>query len=77
VLGDSWESVVKQGSSLGASADDLRCIVPLSPEEFHARALKSADPEGRLPLSRMTDWDVFPFEQGRTEGGPAGATFPA
>jgi hypothetical protein len=25
--------------------------------------MRSADAEGRLPLSRMTGWDVFPFEQ--------------
>jgi diadenosine tetraphosphate (Ap4A) HIT family hydrolase len=37
--------------------------MPMSPEEFYAHALRSADAEGRLPLSRMTGWDVFPFEQ--------------
>ena len=35
----------------------------MSPEEFYAHAMKAADAEGRLPLSRMTAWDVFPFEQ--------------
>jgi hypothetical protein len=35
----------------------------MSPEEFYARAMQAADAEGRLPLSRMTGWDVFPFEQ--------------
>lgn len=25
--------------------------------------MRSADAEGRLPLSRMTAWDIFPFEQ--------------
>lgn len=34
----------------------------MSPEEFYAHALHAADAEGRLPLSRMTGWDVFPFE---------------
>jgi diadenosine tetraphosphate (Ap4A) HIT family hydrolase len=37
--------------------------VPMSPEEFHANAMRAADAEGRLPLSRVTGWDVFPFEQ--------------
>ena len=37
--------------------------VPMSPEEFYAHAMQAADAEGRLPLSRMTSWDVFPFEQ--------------
>ena len=36
--------------------------VPLSPEDFHARALQAADADGRLPLSRMTGWEIFPFE---------------
>ena len=35
----------------------------MSPEEFYAHAMRAADAEGRLPLSRMTAWDVFPFEQ--------------
>jgi diadenosine tetraphosphate (Ap4A) HIT family hydrolase len=34
----------------------------MSPEEFYARAMQAADEEGRLPLSRMTGWQVFPFE---------------
>jgi hypothetical protein len=34
----------------------------MSPEEFYAHAMRAADAEGRLPLSRMTAWDVFPFE---------------
>jgi diadenosine tetraphosphate (Ap4A) HIT family hydrolase len=37
--------------------------MPMSPEEFHAHAMRAADSEGRLPLSRMTAWDMFPFEQ--------------
>jgi diadenosine tetraphosphate (Ap4A) HIT family hydrolase len=36
--------------------------VPLSPGEFYAHALTAADAERRLPLSRMTGWEVFPFE---------------
>ena len=36
--------------------------MPLTPEQFHARALRAADAQGRLPLSRMTGWQVFPFE---------------
>lgn len=35
----------------------------LTPEDFHARALAAADAEGRLPLGRMTEWDVSPFER--------------
>jgi hypothetical protein len=35
----------------------------MSPEEFYAHAMRAAGPDGRLPLSRMTGWDVFPFEQ--------------
>ncbi len=34
----------------------------LDPDEFHARALAAADDEQRLPLSRMTMWEVSPFE---------------
>jgi hypothetical protein len=37
--------------------------MPMSPEEFYAHAMEAADADGRLPLSRMTGWDVFPFEQ--------------
>ncbi len=36
--------------------------MPLSPEEFYAHALAAADDEQRLPLSRMTGWDISPFE---------------
>lgn len=38
--------------------------MPLSPEEFYAHAIAAADEEGRLPLSRMTEWDISPFEAG-------------
>lgn len=34
----------------------------MSPGEFYAHAMRTADGEGRLPLSRMTRWEVFPFE---------------
>jgi hypothetical protein len=37
--------------------------MPLSPEEFYDHALAAADADGRLPLSRMTGWDISPFEQ--------------
>jgi diadenosine tetraphosphate (Ap4A) HIT family hydrolase len=37
--------------------------MPMSPQEFYAHAIQAADAEGRLPLSRVTGWDVFPFEQ--------------
>ena len=35
----------------------------LEPDEFYAHALAAADGEGRLPLARMTGWDISPFEQ--------------
>jgi diadenosine tetraphosphate (Ap4A) HIT family hydrolase len=35
----------------------------LSPEEFYHRAVAAADDDRRLPLSRMTEWDISPFEQ--------------
>jgi len=34
----------------------------LPPEEFYAHALAAADSAGRLPLARMTGWDISPFE---------------
>lgn len=37
--------------------------MPLPPDEFHALALRAADGDGRLPLSRMTYWEIFPFER--------------
>ncbi|HET6815798.1 MAG TPA: hypothetical protein VFH66_01020 [Mycobacteriales bacterium] len=37
--------------------------MPLSPDEFYRHALDAADDERRLPLSRMTGWDISPFEQ--------------
>ena len=33
-----------------------------SPDEFYRSARDAADAEGRLPLSRLTAWDIFPFE---------------
>jgi transposase len=36
--------------------------MPLSPEDFYAHAVAAADEEQRLPLSRMTGWDISPFE---------------
>ena len=35
----------------------------LDPDDFYERALAAADGEGRLPLSRMTGWEISPFEQ--------------
>jgi hypothetical protein len=35
----------------------------MSPDEFYAHAIAAADADGRLPLSRMTGWDISPFEQ--------------
>jgi diadenosine tetraphosphate (Ap4A) HIT family hydrolase len=37
--------------------------MPLDPNEFYEHALEAADAERRLPLSRMTGWDISPFEQ--------------
>lgn len=34
----------------------------LRPEEFYEHALATSDSEHRLPLSRMTGWDICPFE---------------
>jgi len=34
----------------------------MNPEQFYAHAMRAADDEGRLPLSRMAGWEVFPFE---------------
>jgi hypothetical protein len=36
--------------------------MPLSPEEFYEHARAASDAEQRLPLARMTGWDVSPFE---------------
>jgi diadenosine tetraphosphate (Ap4A) HIT family hydrolase len=35
----------------------------LTPDEFHQHALAATDAERRLPLSRMTAWEISPFEQ--------------
>jgi len=35
----------------------------LLPDAFYDHALAAADAEGRLPLARMTDWEISPFEQ--------------
>nr|WSX78655.1 hypothetical protein OH826_35315 [Streptomyces sp. NBC_00899] len=34
----------------------------LRPDEFYDRARSVADGESRLPLARMTGWDISPFE---------------
>ena len=36
--------------------------MPLDPEDFYRRARAAADADGRLPLSRMTGWEISPFE---------------
>jgi len=38
-------------------------LMPLTPEEFYANALGDADQDGRVALSRMTGWKIFPFER--------------
>src|SRR4051812_42002186 len=35
----------------------------LTPEQFYDHALAVADSDNRLPLARMTEWDISPFEQ--------------
>ena len=35
----------------------------LTPEEFYAHAIAVADEEQRLPLAKMTYWDIFPFDE--------------
>ncbi|HLY33585.1 MAG TPA: hypothetical protein VKQ07_03565 [Jatrophihabitantaceae bacterium] len=35
----------------------------MTPEQFYTHALSAADAERRLPLSRMTYWEVAPFDQ--------------
>ena len=35
----------------------------MDPDEFYRHALTATDDEQRLPLSRMTGWDISPFEQ--------------
>jgi hypothetical protein len=34
----------------------------LSPDHFYEHAMSATDSEGRLPLARMTEWDISPFE---------------
>ena len=36
--------------------------MPLRPDEFYAHAIAAADDERRLPLARMTGWDISPFD---------------
>ncbi|MGE5830631.1 MAG: hypothetical protein ACM30G_20025 [Micromonosporaceae bacterium] len=42
----------------------------LRPDEFYAHALTAADNERRLPLARMTGWDISPFEPDRLRVAP-------
>ena len=36
--------------------------MPLSPKDFHARALAASTVDGRLPVPDIASWDIFPFE---------------
>ena len=36
----------------------------LRPDEFYDHALAAGDSERRLPLARMTEWEISPFEPG-------------
>jgi hypothetical protein len=47
----------------GPVAAHYRRLMALAPDEFYEHALAAADSERRLPLSRMTGWDISPFEQ--------------
>lgn len=39
----------------------------MTPEQFYAQACAAADDQQRLPLARMTEWEISPFElQGLT-----------
>src|SRR5690242_15719880 len=44
--------------------------MPLTPDEFYRHALASADESRRLPLARMTGWDISPFEPEGLEVAP-------
>ncbi len=35
----------------------------LTPGEFYEHAMAAADEEHRLPLAKMTYWDIFPFDE--------------
>src|SRR4051812_21638216 len=37
-------------------------LVALRPDEFYDHAIAAADGDRRLPLARMTGWDISPFE---------------
>src|SRR5690242_13064337 len=37
-------------------------LMALQPDEFYEHALAAADADRRLPLARMTGWDISPFE---------------
>lgn len=49
--------------SAPANSASLR-IMALRPDEFYNHALAAADGEHRLPLARMTGWEISPFEPG-------------
>ena len=36
--------------------------MPETPQEYYARAMASADGEGRLPVPPQSMWEIFPFE---------------
>jgi hypothetical protein len=38
------------------------CGMALRPDEFYDHAATAADGESRLPLARMTGWEISPFE---------------
>lgn len=50
------------GEAYGVICRKYHPSMPLTPDDFYANALESADAEGRLPVSRLTAWEIFPFE---------------
>ena len=36
--------------------------MPESPEDLYARIVAQVGPEGRLPMSPVTEWEIFPWE---------------
>lgn len=49
----------------------------MDPQEFFEHAITVADEQGRLPLSRMTEWDISPFERDGLRVAPLRAPVPA
>jgi diadenosine tetraphosphate (Ap4A) HIT family hydrolase len=61
ILDDGGTIATKQADKAPRDRASLRTMA-LRPEEFYDHALAAADGERRLPLARMTGWDISPFE---------------